>query len=1495
MKKLGLFVAILLVIVLNLSGQTNISNISSRDVLSGQGTQANPYLINNLNDLNILSSNSTYWGPDKYFLQTADIDASDTQNWNDGEGFYPIGNYDNRFTGSYDGQNYIIQNLYIDRPNTSYIGLFGSTESAEISNLGILDEEITGHFHVGGLVGYAIDSTINNSYATGTMTGYSVGGLVGETVVSTINNSYATGVVTGDNNAGGLVGFHSTSSTIGNSYATGAVSGNAYVGSLIGKAYSSTIGNSYATGAVSGYTYIGGLVGYAYSSTISNSYATGVVTGTSYVGGLVGYRPYGSVNNSFWDTQTSGQTSSPGGTGLTTSQMQTLSTYLNAGWDFNEETANGSDDIWTFVEGDYPHLSWEPDLVTDLPMYIENQIEDILRPVNCESITISLNNRFADPDSEIISILATGNTNPDILDLQITNDDLIIDVFSGTYGIAEIEITAYNEHEEEQSMSFIVEIYPIQLQGQPTFLTLLRGSEHSITYFEFIEDYEGNMGNLSLSVANDGSLEYDAVDLDLYLYPDQFTNVWEYLTIGILDELGREITSYQLEIQIINEFNADFWSNKRDILTGESVTFFDMTEGNPNQWTWYLDNDEIPDSHFQNPNFTFTESGSYDIALVVSYINFDDIVVSSDSLMIADYIVAEGTVVNEEDLDGDWEVENSPYNIFEPLVIDQENVLTIEEGTTINFVGDSQLIIDGELVADGVTFGPSEEDASSGEEWEGLSFSASSSNCSLTNSVIRNARVAVEIEDSAPLLSGLTIEGNNSENPAVRVIGSSQALLDNLDIDNYDTGIEILGDASDNVPTLTNIRIRHTTNTTRPDAQRIAVKIHNSNLEIRDLIIEDYSTGLEIRSSNSDITPVLTNIRIRHTTNTTRSLGFTGIDISGLANVHIDSLEVDDFVTGILFENIDRTESISPTLTNIRVRHTTNTSRTDAIALKSVGKVDFNINDLEIENVKNGISLFSTETSTPTLTNIRIRHTSNTTRELGDYGIQFLGQVNAVIDSLEVDDYLTGLYFENQLRTQPTTPTLTNIRVRHTSNTTRPEAIAFKSIGKVNFDLNDFEAENVLSGIELHSDEASNPVLTNIRVRHTTNTSRNNGIGITLSDQANAEITSSEVTGLATAFKIIGNNSANIHRNAIIDNEVSFDLSGSECSSQIHHNHIESSLGQIALAFLFNDINALSILNNNILEFDRIIDGANSSVSLTQNIIWGSPLSEADLVSGDNMNITFEYNDIFMESALAPGQGNINAYPEFEYTDDFNLHLTVNSPCIDAGNPNLGHDPDYSRLDIGMNYYHHILYIESDTRVVGIYEPVFFDIYTEGHDEENADIQWIFNDGQYSYESNPVHVFEEAGNYLVSVSLTTGACFDIDYQEILVVDPWDIAPPQDPQISIVGNQVNLEWYEIYHYIHGPIFENVAYLVYASNNLNGSYYFIDEVYDQTWTQFDLNQDDSCKFYMILAIAYDSFYSHLVQEYINNHRVIARDKQNVYPIRSKQNIDNKKLKN
>lgn len=113
---------------------------------------------------------------------------------------------------------------------------------------------------------------------------------------------------------------------------------------------------------------VGGLVGCTYlKGDVENSYSAGQVTvnNVDYVGGLVGYvgsgNKKGSVDDSFWDTQTSNQSSSAGGTGKTTSEMKTLSTF--SAWTLKEtNNLTTSGEIWGIddnesINNGYPYLT----------------------------------------------------------------------------------------------------------------------------------------------------------------------------------------------------------------------------------------------------------------------------------------------------------------------------------------------------------------------------------------------------------------------------------------------------------------------------------------------------------------------------------------------------------------------------------------------------------------------------------------------------------------------------------------------------------------------------------------------------------------------------------------------------------------------------------------------------------------------------------------------------------------------------------------------------------------------------------------------------------------------------------------------------------------------------------------------------------------------------------------------------------------------------------
>ncbi|WP_441001203.1 InlB B-repeat-containing protein [Fodinibius sp. SL11] len=330
----------------------------------GTGTEADPFQISTIKQLQAI--NNVEYSSD-YFIQINDIDASATAGGSGGIEFTPIMN----FEGSYDGQEYTISNFTINS-TSDYIGLFGwLNKGAQISNIRLVDVDITGGSSTGSLIGHNLGE-INNSSATGTVhcLDERCGGLVA-TNRGSVENSFADVNVSSNSGlVGGLVGINRNE--IITSFALGDVSGTTQVGGLAGSTdangesgYSYRIFRSYAQGSVAGEDYVGGLIGIQFDgSYISSAYATGKVTFTSgsntFIGGLVGRYNYSGgtfVEYCYWDKENSGQTEAVYGgdsnvTGLTTAQMTGSNAVTNMpDFDFVN--------IWQTIDAEYPALFWE--------------------------------------------------------------------------------------------------------------------------------------------------------------------------------------------------------------------------------------------------------------------------------------------------------------------------------------------------------------------------------------------------------------------------------------------------------------------------------------------------------------------------------------------------------------------------------------------------------------------------------------------------------------------------------------------------------------------------------------------------------------------------------------------------------------------------------------------------------------------------------------------------------------------------------------------------------------------------------------------------------------------------------------------------------------------------------------------------------------------------------------------------------------------------------
>jgi hypothetical protein len=155
------------------------------------------------------------------------------------------------FQGTYSGQSFFIDGVFINRPATDNVGFLGYANGSTISDLGLTNTNITAHNNVGGLAGYSIGTTaISNCYSTGSIVGHQyVGGLMG-TKNGTMVKSFSTCSIAGNAaSSGGLVGNNYDAVT--NCYSTGnsAAISSIDVGGFIGLNWGD-VSCCYSTGSV---------------------------------------------------------------------------------------------------------------------------------------------------------------------------------------------------------------------------------------------------------------------------------------------------------------------------------------------------------------------------------------------------------------------------------------------------------------------------------------------------------------------------------------------------------------------------------------------------------------------------------------------------------------------------------------------------------------------------------------------------------------------------------------------------------------------------------------------------------------------------------------------------------------------------------------------------------------------------------------------------------------------------------------------------------------------------------------------------------------------------------------------------------------------------------------------------------------------------------------------------------------------------------------------
>ena len=253
------------------------------DFERGFGTVQKPYIIKTKEHLNNVRKYLN-----AYYRLDADVvfeDGDFQKNgifYNNGNGWEPIGNENEAFSGTLDGNGHVIKNIKANRENENYAGVFGIS-TGKIKNVDTVNLSIKGKKYTGGITGEN-NGQIEKCSVTGNIySAQNAGGVAGVNKGS-IENSYNGAKINAEKNAGGITGQNNGQiekcSVTGNIYSVQNAGGVAGINT-------GSIENSYNGAKISAEKLAGGIAGQS-SGTINCVYNICKVSSKDINGSIVG-------------------------------------------------------------------------------------------------------------------------------------------------------------------------------------------------------------------------------------------------------------------------------------------------------------------------------------------------------------------------------------------------------------------------------------------------------------------------------------------------------------------------------------------------------------------------------------------------------------------------------------------------------------------------------------------------------------------------------------------------------------------------------------------------------------------------------------------------------------------------------------------------------------------------------------------------------------------------------------------------------------------------------------------------------------------------------------------------------------------------------------------------------------------------------------------------------------------------------------------------------
>ena len=263
--------------------------------MTGKGTEAEPFVLKTADHLawfrdyvndDHLSACAKIADDVKEIDMSTVCHKADTEKQVAELSWTPIGNFDNNYQGTFDGNGKTISNLYINA-TSEFAGFFGYLAGGNIKNITFDNAKVnsTGNYYTGILAGYAGSCIFENIKTLGncSVEGKQITGGIAGIAEGNISNCENHAKVKGTGSLGGILGmYYGSDNSITSCANYGAVTGTyRQVGGMVGYFDSGTIQNSANYGDITGRDNVGNLIGEGVICNLNNVLGTGNVTATS--------------------------------------------------------------------------------------------------------------------------------------------------------------------------------------------------------------------------------------------------------------------------------------------------------------------------------------------------------------------------------------------------------------------------------------------------------------------------------------------------------------------------------------------------------------------------------------------------------------------------------------------------------------------------------------------------------------------------------------------------------------------------------------------------------------------------------------------------------------------------------------------------------------------------------------------------------------------------------------------------------------------------------------------------------------------------------------------------------------------------------------------------------------------------------------------------------------------------------------------------------------